>query len=64
MFSDLIEARSGVRLQLRRLQSSCFLPKNNGWAVMLAGGDGTRLHSLTLKIAAGRFPLPIRAGLP
>src|SRR5260370_24211500 len=34
-------------------------PDSNGrpfWAVLLAGGDGTRLHSLTLKIAGDSRP--------
>jgi hypothetical protein len=48
MSSDFIEARSADRLSAEQAPSVGTL--RHRWAVMLAGGDGTRLQSLTLNI--------------
>jgi mannose-1-phosphate guanylyltransferase len=56
--SDLTEASSGVRTPVE--EASVVRPSaqqsRRRWAVMLAGGDGTRLQSLTLKIAGDSRP--------
>ena len=53
MSSGLIDTSSGVPPALEN--SPAVLPSDgtvgHRWAVVLAGGDGTRLQSLTLKIA-------------
>ena len=58
MSSDLTEASSGVRTPVE--EASVVRPSaqqsRRRWAVMLAGGDGTRLQSLTLKIAGDSRP--------
>jgi mannose-1-phosphate guanylyltransferase len=59
MFSDLIEARrSGVRTPIE--EAPVVMPSaqrsRRRWAVMLAGGDGIRLQSLTFKIAGDSRP--------
>ncbi len=52
MSSGLIDTSSGVPPALEN--SPAVLPSDgtvgHRWAVVLAGGDGTRLQSLTLKI--------------
>jgi mannose-1-phosphate guanylyltransferase len=58
MSSDLIEAKSGVQTSVE--EAPVVMPSaqdfDRGWAVVLAGGDGTRLQSLTLKIAGDSRP--------
>jgi mannose-1-phosphate guanylyltransferase len=54
MSSDFIEARSAVRTSVEQAPSVGTL--RHRWAVMLAGGDGTRLQSLTLKITGDSRP--------
>ena len=58
MSSDLTEASSGVRTPVE--EASVVRPSaqksRRRWAVMLAGGDGARLQSLTLKIAGDSRP--------
>src|SRR6202158_662969 len=58
MSSGLIDTITGVPPALEN--SPAVLPPDgtarNHWAVVLAGGDGTRLQSLTLKIAGDRRP--------
>jgi mannose-1-phosphate guanylyltransferase len=58
MSSDFIEARNGVRAPVE--EAPVIVPSvrrsRHCWAVMLAGGDGTRLQSLTLKIAGDSRP--------
>ena len=55
---DLTEASSGVRTPVE--ETSAVRPSvrtsRQCWAVVLAGGDGTRLQSLTLKIAGDSRP--------
>jgi hypothetical protein len=52
MSSDLIEASREVRALVE--EAPVVMPSvrksRHRWAVMLAGGDGTRLQSVTLKI--------------
>ena len=58
MSSGLIDTITGVPPALEN--SPAVLPPDgtarNHWAVVLAGGDGTRLQSLALKIAGDRRP--------
>src|ERR1700726_2599372 len=58
MASDLIEAGPGVRTPVEEVP--VVMPSAQGsrhhWAVMLAGGDGGRLQSLTLRIAGDSRP--------
>src|SRR6266852_8195357 len=58
MSSDLIEAGRGVRTPVE--EAPVVMPSARGsrhhWAVMLAGGDGVRLQSLTLRIAGDSRP--------
>src|SRR5258708_6027790 len=58
MSSDLIEAGRGVRTPVEEVP--VVMPSARGsrhhWAVMLAGGDGVRLQSLTLRIAGDSRP--------
>jgi len=58
MSSGLIDPLTGVPPALEN--SPAVLPPDgtagHHWAVVLAGGDGTRLQSLTLKIAGDRRP--------
>ena len=58
MSSGLIDTSSGVPPALEN--SPAVLPSDGTvghcWAVVLAGGDGTRLQSLTLKIAGDQRP--------
>src|SRR6266478_8538007 len=58
MSSDLIEAGHGVRTPVEEVP--VVMPSARGsrhhWAVMLAGGDGVRLQSLTLRIAGDSRP--------
>src|SRR5580658_10504725 len=49
MSSDLTEASCAMRTPSIRMSRHC-------WAVVLAGGDGTRLQNLTLKIAGDARP--------
>ena len=60
MSSSLIDTSSGVPRALKN--SPAVLPHDgtagHRWAVVLAGGDGTRLQSLTLKIAGDQRPKP------
>ena len=58
MSSDLTEARSGVRTpdEGAPVVMPSAQKSRHSWAVMLAGGDGTRLQSLTLKIAGDSRP--------
>jgi mannose-1-phosphate guanylyltransferase len=55
---DFIDARSGVRTPIE--ESPVVMPSvqrsRHRWAVMLAGGDGTRLQDLTVKIAGDSRP--------
>jgi mannose-1-phosphate guanylyltransferase len=55
---DFIDARSGVRTPVE--EAPVVMPSvqrsRHRWAVMLAGGDGTRLQELTLKIAGDSRP--------
>src|SRR6202035_1900106 len=58
MSSGLIDTSSGVP---RAVKSPADVLPPDGtaghrWAVVLAGGDGTRLQSLTLKIAGDQSP--------
>jgi hypothetical protein len=58
MSSDLIETISGV-LPAVEDSPAVVPPGGTGghrWAVLLAGGDGTRLQDLTLKIAGDLRP--------
>ena len=58
VYPDLTEASSGVRAPVE--ETSAVMPSvrrsRHRWAVVLAGGDGTRLQSLTLKIAGDARP--------
>jgi mannose-1-phosphate guanylyltransferase len=58
MSSDLIEAKSGVRTSVE--EAPVVMPSahdsDRRWAVLLAGGDGSRLQSLTLRIAGDSRP--------
>jgi mannose-1-phosphate guanylyltransferase len=58
MSSGLIDTNNGVPPTLEHSQA--VLPPDgmaeHRWAVVLAGGDGTRLQSLTLEIAGDRRP--------
>ena len=58
MSSGLIDTSGGVPPALEN--SPAVLPSDgtvgHRWAVVLAGGDGTRLQSLTLKIAGDQRP--------
>src|ERR1700719_4219052 len=58
MSSGLIDTTTGVPPALEN--SPAVLPPDetagHRWAVVLAGGDGTRLQSLTLKIAGDQRP--------
>src|SRR5580704_13806900 len=58
MSSDLIEAGCGVRTPVEEVP--VVMPSGRGsrhhWGVMLAGGDGIRLQSLTLRIAGDSRP--------
>src|SRR3984893_16604190 len=58
MSSGLIDTTTGVPPALEN--SAAVLPPDgtagHHWAVILAGGDGTRLQSLTLRIAGDRRP--------
>ena len=58
MSSGLIDTSSGVPRAVKN--SAAVLPPDgtagHRWAVVLAGGDGTRLQSLTLKIAGDQRP--------
>jgi len=58
MSSGLIKAARGVRTPVEEVP--VVMPSARGsrrpWVVMLAGGDGVRLHSLTLKIAGDSRP--------
>src|SRR6266404_260669 len=58
MSSDLIEAGRGVRTPVEEVP--VVMPSARGsrhhWAVMLGGGDGVRLQSLTLRIAGDSRP--------
>src|ERR1700677_1740800 len=58
MSSDLIEAKSRVRTSVEEAPVVRPSAQDSGrrWAVLLAGGDGTRLQSLTLKIAGDSRP--------
>ena len=58
MSSGLIDTSSGVPRAVK--SPAAVLPPDgtagHRWAVVLAGGDGTRLQSLTLKIAGDQRP--------
>jgi mannose-1-phosphate guanylyltransferase len=56
--SGFIDARSGVRTPVEetRVVVPSLQRSRHHWAVLLAGGDGTRLQSLTLKIAGDCRP--------
>jgi mannose-1-phosphate guanylyltransferase len=55
--SDLIEASPAVRAPVEQAPVMPSVQRSrHRWAVMLAGGDGTRLQSLTLKIAGDSRP--------
>jgi mannose-1-phosphate guanylyltransferase len=56
--SDLIEAKRGVRTPVEGapVVMPSIRSSRHRWAVMLAGGDGTRLQSLTFKIAGDSRP--------
>ena len=58
MSSDLTEASSGVRTVGEGAPAVTLSAQmsQHCWAVMLAGGDGTRLQSLTLNIAGDARP--------
>ena len=58
MSSELIEAKSRVRTLVAEAPVVRPSAQDSGrrWAVLLAGGDGTRLQSLTLKIAGDSRP--------
>jgi mannose-1-phosphate guanylyltransferase len=45
-----------VKIMNRRALSTSFSGREHEWAVILAGGDGTRLKSLTRKIAGDERP--------
>jgi mannose-1-phosphate guanylyltransferase len=53
MSSDLIEA---IRKVPGPVEQAAVVKSRHRWAVVLAGGDGTRLQSLTLKIAGDSRP--------
>jgi mannose-1-phosphate guanylyltransferase len=55
---DFIDVRSGVRTPVEeaRVGVPAFQRSRHRWAVMLAGGDGTRLQDLTVKIAGDSRP--------
>jgi len=56
--SDFIDARSAVRAPVEEAPTGMhpFQKSRHHWAVLLAGGDGTRLQNLTLKIAGDSRP--------
>ena len=58
MSSDFIGLKSGARTPVEETQAvmPSFQRSPHRWAVLLAGGDGTRLQSLTLKIAGDSRP--------
>ena len=57
MSSDVIGLRSGVGTAAEGMPDVPRYQRSpHRWAVMLAGGDGTRLQSLTLKIAGDSRP--------
>jgi mannose-1-phosphate guanylyltransferase len=58
MSSDLIESKSRVRTSVEEAPVVRRSAQDSGhrWAVLLAGGDGTRLQSLTLTIAGDSRP--------
>src|SRR5712691_11184934 len=56
MSSDLIEAGRGVRTEEVPVVMPSARGSRHHWAVMLAGGDGVRLQSLTLRIAGDSRP--------
>ncbi len=58
MSSDLSQARSAVRTPVEEAPVVMLSAQGSRhrWAVMLAGGDGTRLQSLTLKTAGDSRP--------
>lgn len=58
MASDVLERVASKRIVVEQTQSvmSSAGSPHHRWAVMLAGGDGTRLQSLTLKIAGDSRP--------
>src|ERR1700733_11281989 len=58
MSSDLIEAKSRVRTSVEEapVVRPSAQDSSRRWAVLLAGGDGSRLQSLTLKIAGDSRP--------
>ena len=58
MSSGLIDTSSGVPPVLENSRAALPSDETVGhrWAVVLAGGDGTRLQSLTLKIAGDQRP--------
>ena len=58
MFSDFIDVKHGVRTPVENAPVRMpFLQRSHHcWAVLLAGGDGTRLQNLTLKIAGDSRP--------
>ena len=58
MSSDRIDVKSRVRTPVEeaRLVIPSLQRLRHRWAVLLAGGDGTRLQSLTLKIAGDSRP--------
>jgi mannose-1-phosphate guanylyltransferase len=58
MYPDLTEVSSGVRTQVAETPADTPSVRRSPhrWAVVLAGGDGTRLQSLTLRIAGDARP--------
>jgi mannose-1-phosphate guanylyltransferase len=56
--SDFIDARSAARTPVEEapIGIHSFQRSRHRWAVLLAGGDGTRLQDLTLKIAGDSRP--------
>ena len=58
MSSSLIDANSGVPAALKNSSAASPPDGTTGhrWAVVLAGGDGTRLQSLTIEIAGDQRP--------
>jgi mannose-1-phosphate guanylyltransferase len=58
MASDVLEGMDSARIPAEETQSAMpsAAPSCHRWAVVLAGGDGTRLQSLTLKISGDSRP--------
>jgi mannose-1-phosphate guanylyltransferase len=58
MASEVLKGMDSARIPAEETQSAMpsAAPSRHRWAVVLAGGDGTRLQSLTLKISGDSRP--------